>query len=60
MDQDTIATDLNPADASPAWKALLRDEIDRALVRGGGRWSRALMAVAWIHLLAFIVCHTLT
>jgi hypothetical protein len=43
----------------PNWKALLRAEIDQAVERGGGRWSRALMAVAWIHLVAFIICHNL-
>jgi len=42
-----------------AWKNVLREELDRTLVNGNGRWSRALMAVAWIHLLAFVVCHTL-
>jgi hypothetical protein len=45
--------------AIPSWKALLRQEIDQALIRGGVRYSRALMTVAWIHLLAFAVCHTL-
>jgi hypothetical protein len=45
--------------AATAWKNVLREELDRTLVNGNGRWSRALMAVAWIHLLAFVVCHTL-
>jgi hypothetical protein len=43
----------------PDWRDLLRAEIDGAIVRGGGRWSRALVAVAWIHLLAFAGCHAL-
>jgi hypothetical protein len=59
MERETIATKTPAAGVVPSWKAGLRHEIDRALIRGGGRWSRALMAVAWIHLLAFIVCHTL-
>jgi hypothetical protein len=41
------------------WKAELRADLDRAIARQAGRWSRALMAVAWIHLLAFCVCHSL-
>jgi hypothetical protein len=41
------------------WQASLRAELNQTIVRGGGRWSRALMAVAWIHLLAFLLCHTL-
>ncbi len=45
--------------AATAWRNALREELDRTLVNGNGRWSRALMAVAWIHLLAFLVCHTL-
>jgi hypothetical protein len=43
----------------PDWKAILRGEIEQAIERGGGRWSRALMAVAWIHVCAFLVCHAL-
>ena len=35
------------------WKSTLGAELDRAVVQGGGRWSRALMAVAWIHLATF-------
>jgi hypothetical protein len=42
-----------------AWKSALRDELNQTIVRGGGRWSRALMAVAWIHLIAFLGCHLL-
>jgi len=45
--------------AATEWKNALREEIDRTVVEGNGRWSRAVMAVAWIHLLAFVVCHTL-
>jgi hypothetical protein len=59
MERDAVDTDLKPEPALPSWKGLLGEELDRALKRGDGRWSRALMAVAWIHLLAFLVCHTL-
>jgi hypothetical protein len=45
--------------AATEWKNALREEIGRTVVEGNGRWSRALMAVAWIHLLAFVVCHAL-
>jgi hypothetical protein len=57
--QERPDTDVTAMPGSPDWKALVRAEIDQAIVRGGGRWSRALMAVAWIHLLAFVVCHNL-
>jgi hypothetical protein len=43
--------------AATAWKNVLCEQLDRTLVNGNGSWSRALMAVAWIHLLAFFVCH---
>ena len=59
MEQERIEMDLPLERVVPDWKALLRQEIDQAISRGGGRWSRALMAVAWIHLLAFFVCHLL-
>jgi hypothetical protein len=42
-----------------AWRDALREELARTIARGQGRWSRALVAVAWIHLLAFLVCHLL-
>jgi hypothetical protein len=59
MERDPIQTDMSAQRAVPDWKALLRQEIDQAVERGRGRWSRALMAVAWIHLLAFVICHAL-
>jgi hypothetical protein len=47
-------------DAAPCeWQAALRAELDRAIVLGGGRWSRALTAVAWIHLITFLLCQVL-
>jgi hypothetical protein len=59
MEREAVDTDGKPGLAAASWKGLLRQELDNALLQGGGRWSRALMAVAWIHLLAFLVCHTL-
>ncbi len=41
------------------WRNALREELRQTITRGGGRWSRALMAVAWIHLIAFLGCHLL-
>src|SRR5262245_61332149 len=41
------------------WKDVLREDLDRALERGGDRWSRALVAVAFIHLLCFVACQAL-
>jgi hypothetical protein len=43
-----------------AWKDLLRADLDRALERGGDRWSRAVTAVAWIHLVCFLACQALS
>jgi hypothetical protein len=59
IEHERIETDLMAERVVPDWKALLRQEIDHAIVQGSGRWSRALMAVAWIHLLAFVACHYL-
>jgi hypothetical protein len=47
-------------DAAPCdWNAALRAELDREIVAGGGRWSRALQSVAWIHLITFVLCQVL-
>jgi hypothetical protein len=52
--------DVMSSDASLlAWREALREELSETIVRGSGRWSRALMAVAWIHLTAFLACHLL-
>jgi hypothetical protein len=59
IEQERRETHLGNERVLPDWKAALRDEIDTAIVRGGGRWSRALMAVGWIHLVAFTICHML-
>jgi len=59
VEQDRRASDWTAEPAALDWKAALGAELDRAIVRGGGRWSRALMAVAWIHLVSFLVCHAL-
>jgi hypothetical protein len=50
---------IRPETASLDWNAALREELDRAVVQGGGRWSRALSAVAWIHLITFLACQVL-
>lgn len=42
-----------------AWKGLLREDLDRTIEGGGGRWSRAAAAVAWIHLAAFLACQAI-
>lgn len=48
-----------PPPTTASWNALLRDEIDQTIRAGQGRWSRAIAAVAWIHLAAFATCHVL-
>ncbi len=57
-DSHEVAESTNPPTLA-SWKSALLAEIDQTLVQGNGRWSRALMAVAWIHLLAFTICHNL-
>jgi hypothetical protein len=59
MEQEHAEHDLSERRVVPDWRALLRAEIDQAIAHGQRRWSRALIAVAWIHLLAFLVCHAL-
>ncbi len=59
VEREKIEADATASQPAPDWKALLHQEIDQAIIRGDGGWSRALMAVAWIHLFAFIVCHML-
>ncbi len=59
VEQDRRGSDRTAEPAALDWKAALAAELDRAIVQGGGRWSRGLMAIAWIHLIAFVVCHTL-
>jgi hypothetical protein len=47
-------------DAAPrAWKDSLRLDLARTIERGGGRWSRAVAAVAWIHLGTFLACQAI-
>lgn len=59
IEQNSPANDLPRERVPPNWKAILSLEIDEAILKGDGRWLCALMAVAWIHLLAFMVCHNL-
>ena len=60
VDQDRSVGAM-PVDATrlTGWKAELRDDLDVTFASGGGRWSRAIAAVAWIHLSAFLVCQAL-
>jgi hypothetical protein len=59
MEEKRGATEWMNEPVALDWKAALSAELDRTIARGGGRWSRALMAVAWIHLGSFLVCHAL-
>ena len=38
------------------WKAELREDLSETFASGAGRWSRAIAAVAWIHLVGFLIC----
>jgi hypothetical protein len=58
--EDELAAGAVVIGARPAgWKVLLREDLDRTLEYGADRWSRALAAVAWIHLLCFAACQAL-
>ncbi len=47
-------------DVTPmAWRDSLREDLARTIERGGGRWSRALAVVAWLHLVCFLGCQAL-
>jgi hypothetical protein len=59
IEPKAIATPLNREAAPFDWNAALRAELDRTIVQGNGRWSRALIAVAWIHLVTFLACQVL-
>jgi hypothetical protein len=52
---DAVAVEARPASLKDA----LRQDLDRTLECGAVRWSRALAAVAWIHLLSFVACQAL-
>ena len=41
------------------WKADLKEELDAALERGEGRWSRAIAAVGWTHLASSLLCQAI-
>ena len=41
------------------WKQELRSDLDEALATGGGRWSRAVAAIAWIHLAVFLAAQAI-
>ncbi len=41
------------------WKHGLRADLDGTFERGHGRWSRAILAVAWIHLASFLFCQAI-
>lgn len=41
------------------WRAMLRADLDGAFRRGAGKWSRALVAMGWIHLACFMACQAL-
>jgi hypothetical protein len=48
------------SNAAPSdWNGALRAELDRAIVTGRGRWSKALTGVALIHLITFVLCQVL-
>jgi hypothetical protein len=59
VDQERSAAGMRGEARPIDWKAELREDLQRTLVRGGGRWSRSIAAVAWIHLVSFTICQVL-
>ncbi len=59
LEQEQNADALSSDGCVLGWRNALREELSHTIVRGGGRWSRALTAVAFIHLIAFLGCHLL-
>ncbi len=59
VDEELDAPDLTVETNLTAWRVLLHQDLDRTILRGGGRWSRAVTAVAWIHLGIFLGCQAL-
>ena len=59
VDQEQAVGGLRSDARLSGWKAELRDDLDETLATGAGRWSRAIAAVAWIHLTAFLICQAL-
>ena len=59
IEPKAIANRVNREAAPFDWNAALRAELDRTVIEGNGRWSRALIAVAWIHLVTFLACQVL-
>jgi hypothetical protein len=53
---DPFARELTVEEVMRDWKGALGAELDRAIVQGRGRWSRALVVVASIHLATFVAC----
>ena len=56
---DPSASVLTADEVMRDWKAAIGADLDRVIVQGGGRWSRALMLVAWIHLATFVACQAI-
>jgi hypothetical protein len=50
---------VSPEGDASGWPELLRDDLRLSLGRGQGRWSQAITAIAWIHLLAFVGCQAI-
>ncbi len=66
MNESFVEVDEEPSlgalrlEATPiVWRDALREDLARTIERGHGRWSRALVAMAWIHLGSFLGCQAL-
>lgn len=59
LDEERAAPSLRLDATITDWRTGLRADLDGAFERGAGKWSRAIAAVAWIHLGCFLVCQAI-
>jgi hypothetical protein len=59
VDQQRAVEGMRSDGRMTGWKADLREDLEETFRGGAGRWSRAIAAVAWIHLAGFMICQAL-
>ncbi len=59
LDEERAARGLRVDTSIADWRAGLRADLDGTFEQGAGKWSRAIAAVAWIHLGCFLFCQAI-
>jgi hypothetical protein len=59
VDEERAPTGLRLDAMLTDWRSGLRADLDGTFERGAGRWSRAIAAVGWIHLVSFLFCQAI-